>query len=359
MVKAVCRRVGAVFFAAFLAAAVVLSLLLPFPENVSAEEERYLCTWQDGSVTEETYASSYPDSVSDEDGGLRLLRGDLYGEVSPTEKYLSIRQTLKTGGLEKLLALSSEGVTRFERLAIWRLARDRVWYSLGYFVWDGNGLKEVGSAAGERLILLSGSISASRLKAAGTKHLELRGEAQITSRTLTGTMVESVTACPPYLTDGGVIYLDTGTAVRLVAALPNVTSLKISGNDYADAGALLAAQKLESVTLPFAGNSPVYGNYFYGEVAYLFSNGKEYFVPPTLKSVKITGGLLISHAFYRMNAVEETDFCGMAGENIAFDALADCTALKRVHTPNANVQLSGRFSSYVAPCGCTVFERIA
>ncbi|MDE6059717.1 MAG: hypothetical protein K2G44_06750 [Clostridia bacterium] len=359
MVKAVLGRVGTVLLAALLVAAVALSLFSSFPKNASADEEKYLCTWQNGSVTEETYATAYGDFLSDEDGTLRLLRGDLYGEISATEKYLSVVQTLEEGGLEELLALSIEGVTRLELLALWRLTRGRVWYSAGYFVWDGNGLKEVGSAEGEHLILLSGSISASRLRAAGAKQLELRSEAQITSQTLTGTSVESVTAYPPYFTDGGVIYLDTGTAVRLVAALPNSTSLTVNGNDYADEGALLAAEKLETLTLPFAGNAPVYGNYFHGEVAYLFSNGREYFVPPTLKRVRITGGLLISHAFYRMNAVEEIDLCGMDARVIAPDALADCTAWKRVHSPNANVQLSGRFSSYVAPCGCTVFERIA
>ena len=351
------RRILVIALTVLFAVGIAVCIIEPLPKTAEAEE-CYFCRWEDGTVSEETYASAYPDFADCFEHTIRLQRGGQYGEIETTERYDTVYRTMLTGGLAELLALSTAGINRLEQLALWRVSRGCIWYSSGYFVWEEDGLAEVRFATGEKLILLSGTISARRLQRTGATCLELRAEAEINSKTLVGTSVETVTACAPYVSEGGAVYLNTGTAVRLVAAVPSVTSLTVRKIDYADEGALLAAQNLQSVTLPFAGNasSPV-GHNYRGEFAYLFSDGSQYLVPASLKSVKITGGALVSHAFYRCSSVEEIDLCGMNAEAIHADAFVDCTGLKRLHTPNAKVTLRGAYTSQRLPCGCTLFIR--
>ena len=322
MVKVRFKRFGLIVFSLLFFICAAFSLFLPFPKDAGAVGESYFCRWEDGRVSNETYASAYPDYFNSSCNSIFLCRGGIYGEIQTSKQFQTVYRTLFTGGLAELLSLSGNGISRLERLAVWRSTNGWIWYSSGYFVWN-EGLTETASAKGEKLILLSGRISALRLNKTGAKHLELRSEAEFDVKTIYGTKVEKITANAPYAERGGAVYLDTGTAVRLTAALPPVTSLTVSGNDYADEGALLAAQNLQSLTLPFAGNAPVKSNYFRGEIAYLFSDGTDYVVPVSLKRVKITGGLLVSHAFYRMSMVEEIDLCGMLAENIENNALAD------------------------------------
>ena len=355
---AVLKRVFTLALSAVFALAGVISLL-PLIRKAGAAREEYSCYWEDGTVTVETYASAYSDLFDNLEFSVTLLRDGLRGEIAPTAQFSKALRTVEAGGLAELLSLDGTRLTRLENLVLWRITRGRVWYSGGYFVWKENGLCEVNSAKGETLVLLSGSISASRLKATGAKILELRAEAVFDSDMLAGTAVETVTAYPPYSFEGGAVYLDTGTAKRLIAGLPALTSLTVSNCDYIDEGTLRPCASLESLTLPFAGNAPSgKGTSFHGELAYLFSDGRNYFVPAALKKVKITGGALVSHAFYRLGAVEEINLCGMLSENIHADALIDCVNLRFLHCPNANVRLFGNYSVHTAPCGCTVFERV-
>ena len=358
MVKRFLKRIASVWVSGFLIFLGSLSPFLPFPRSASAASETYAVRWDNNDVTEESYAELYSHYFGITENTICVYRRGMYGMIPTTERFEFVYDTLRTGGLAQLLSLSGEGISRLERLALWREFQGCVFYSAGFFVWNGQKLVEEEGATGDRVVLLSGSISSSRLQKTGAKSLELRAEAEIDSKTLIGTEIESITACAPYSVSEGAVYLDTGTAVRLIAAVPAVRELSVSGNGYADKGALLAAQNLQSLTLPFAGNAPEYSHYFKGELAELFSDGKNYSVPASLKKVKITGGLLVSHAFYRCHGVEEIDLCGMNASRIDRDALIDCTGWKRVHAPTARVNLCGTFQTYLADCGCTVFERI-
>lgn len=341
------------------AAATALLLFVPFAGEAGAAREEYVCKWENGAVTVETYSSAYSDSVDFSEFSVTLLREGVRGEIALTAQFPEFVRTVLTGGLAELLAFGGAPLTRLERLALWRMTRGRVWYSGGYFVWGEHGFCEVDSAQGETLVLLSGAITASQLKNTGAKILELRPEAIFRADMLVGTAVQSVTAYPPYFYESGAVYLDRGIARRLIAGVPVLTSLSVAQCDYADEGCLRACASLRSLTLPFAGNTPSgIESEFHGELAYLFSDGYDYFVPASLKRVKITGGVLVSHAFYRMNSVEEIDLCGMLPENIHTDALADCTGLRVLHSPSAEVRLAGSYCVGSAPCGCTVFERI-
>lgn len=353
------RRIATFGITVLLFASVMLSLVLPLSEFMGAGEEEYSCVWEDGTVTVETYASVYPDFVESSEVSVMLFREGLFGEIALSAQFSGMLRTLRTGGLAELLSLGRVPLTRLEKLVLWRTARGTVWYSGGYFVWSERGLRRIGFAIGEKLVLLSGTISAARLGNTGAKVLELRAEAELSAKSLVGTAVEKVTAYAPYTFENGAVYLDTGTATRLIAAVPACVSLELANYDYADEGALLACRRLEELTLPFAGNAPSgIGNYFCGEFAYLFSDGAEFLVPSSLKRVNISDGVLVSHAFYYCPGIEEINLCGMSSENIQCDAFLDCTGLKRLHTPSSEVSLCGNFVSHIAPCGCTVFQRI-
>lgn len=355
---AVLKRIALIALSAALVVVGILSIFLPLIKKAGALQEEYVCYWEDGAVTCETFASAYPDLVDNTEFSVTLLREGLCGEIAATPQFSRALRTIQTGGLAELLSLDAAQLTRLEQLVLWRVMRGRVWYSGGYFVWEENGLRQTGSAQGETLVLLSGSISAARLRDTGAINLELRAEAVFRADVLIGTAVEKVTAYPPYSVEGGAVYLDTGTAKRLIAAVPALASLSVSACDYIDEGALRPCVFLESLTLSFAGNAfSGKETSFHGELAYLFSDGKNYSVPAALKRVKITGGVLASHAFYLMGTVEEIDLCGMLSENIHEDAFADCANLRFLHCPNAEVRLFGGYSVYSAPCGCTVFER--
>lgn len=352
------RRIAFVGISVLVLAFAVLSLFLPLSKSAGAGREEYSCVWENGTTTVETYASVYPDVVECSEVSVTLSREGLVGEIALTAQLTKMLRTIRTGGLAELLSLTDAPLTRLEKLVLWRTARGTVWYGGGYFTWGEKGLQRVNSAEGETLVLLSGSITAARLKSTGAKILELRAEAELSAKTLVGTAVQKVTACAPYSYENGAIYLDTGTATRLIAAVPACVSLITKNYDYADEGALLPCRGLEELTLPFAGNAPSAGSEFRGELAYLFSDGTEFIVPSCLRRVNISGGVLVSHAFYRCTEIEEINLCGMSGEHIHRDAFLDCTGLQVLHTPNANVTLRGNFVSHAAPCGCTVFERI-
>lgn len=355
---AVLKRIFFIALGVIFAVSGTLLLFFPLAREAGAAREEYICNWENGTVTIETYASAYPDLINGFEDSITISRNGLRGEIIPTVQFPETVRILQTGGLAELLSLADTAVTRLERLLLWRITRGCVWYSGGYFVWGDGGFCEVGSAKGETLVLLSGPVTPSKLKATGANMLELRAEASLNADMLIGTAVEQVKAYPPYSYGSGAVYLDTGTARRLIAGVPATAFLTVTECDYIDEGALRPCVSLEELTLPFAGNAPSgEGTSFHGELAYLFSDGTNYFVPASLKRVNITGGVLVSHAFYRMGAVEEINLCGMLPGNIHADALADCMNLRMLHCPNAAVRLSGSYSASTAPCGCTVFER--
>lgn len=338
-----------------------LPLFFPLPRTLSAGAgESYLCRWESGEETQETYASALRDLDGMEEGVLVLGRDGMRGEISPGTECENAVSVLENGNMGELFALRTEGLARLERAALYRAYGERLWYAGEWFGWTGEAFARRSAGEAEEVVLLSGKISAARLLEAGTKTLFLRAEAEIDETTLCGTRVETVSAEEPYRAEGGCVCLSTAGGVRLVAGLPLATQIIVPADTaFADEGALLACTEIAGLTLPFVGSAKnSAGSGFKGELAHLFSTGEQYKIPQTLRKIRVTGGSLVSHAFYACSMLEEIDACGLGYDDIAYDAFADCTGLRLLHTPRGNVRLPGNFRISIAPCGCTVFERI-
>lgn len=337
------------------------SLFLPLGQRVRAGEERYRVALREGGETQVNFASAYGAFVGATETGTLLLDGEnLAGEITPSQAYAEIGRTLTEGNLNELLALNAAALPRLERVALWRAFSDCVWYAGEAFAYTGDGVSRASSASGDKLVLLEGSIAASRLIAFGTKVLELRPAAEIAAKSLVNTGVEKFVAFAPYEEDGGALYLDTAGGKRLVAGVPSALSLRIHDNYFADTGALLPCKKLVRLEVPFAGTaSSAAGENYRGELAELFRNGGEYEVPASFKTVRVRGGLIGATAFYGCGGLREIDLCGVAAENISVSAFEGCGELVRLHTPRASVNLPGEYESRVLSCGCTLYERTA
>lgn len=351
-------RAGAITAAVLFGSLCVFTLFLPLPDKTAAfSDEMYTCAWEDGSATEENYYSAYSAFTEAGAFGIYLQRGGLHGTVTPTAGYGAAYETLAYGNLAELYALKP-AVTRLERAALWRSFHDRVWYDGGYFIYDGTQVVPSGPTVKNEFVLLEGRVSASVLRRTEAKTLFVREAAELTARSLIGTEVERLEAEKPYSTSGGALYLETEGGTRLVTAVPALKSLTVEGNEFADRGALYACRGLEELTVPFVGNT-IYSNAtdYDGTFAWLFYFDGDYLVPSSLKRVKVTDGILNDFAFYRCSEVEKIDVCGLSAADISPTAFESCTGWKKIHCPNANIILEGEFVSYIADCGCTVFER--
>ena len=351
------KTLSATFAVVFFCAAVVL-LFVPFPSGVNGTDERYLCVWEDGSVTSESYVSAYEGLSVSSDFEMMLLRGGKAGKITPTPQYFKLIDILQSGGLNELLEANAAEVSPLERVAIWRGTRDTIWYYERCYVWGADGLTSAVSPAGGRLILLSGMVRARALAATCAHTLELRLGAEIGAASLVGTQIQTVVACAPYRAAENGILLDTDTAVRYVSGLPSANRLTVPAVDFIDRGALLPCKQLTELELPFAGSSARPSDKdFVGELRFLFSSGNAYTVPAMLKRVKIAGGVLMENAFFGFDSVENVDLCGMSSENIHADALLPLGNLRTVHAPTATLNLTGTYELSTAACGCTIYTR--
>lgn len=335
-------------------------LFAPLPASVAARtQEYYRCVWADGTETEESYFSAYLSLMGLEGDVLVLGRAGELGTIAAGDACIAAAKILEAGEFGELMVLGTEGLTRLECAALYRRYSGRLWYAGEFFQWTGDAFSRTSAYEAREIVLLDGSISASRLAAAGATRLYVHGGAAFEKEMLEGTAVEEVVAAPPYLSAGNTVCLSTPGGVRLLAGMPTAKSITVPDSVYfADEGALLACTELEEITLPFAGSakSPA-GSAYRGEFAHLFSTGKEYKVPQTLRKVRVTGGYLTSHAFYTCRMIEEIDACGVASEQIEAEAFVDCTSLRTLHTPRADVTLRGTFTARALPCGCTLYER--
>ena len=330
---------------------------LPFPQRIPTEGDSYRCEWEDGSVSEENFAALYSDFVGTDGEFIYIERGGVHGKCELCAKELY--RTLKRGNFGELNALRLSGAeSRLDRAALFRTGPHPRWFADEYYEWTGASLKRTRVRECESLVCLSGKI-ASPLKATRAEAVDLRAEAEMTADAFLGTNVGSVTAEPPYGTEHGLVYLDTVSGRRLIAAIPNVAEAEVK-SDYCDEGALLAAEGLCRLKLPFLGSgADVNSSYYRGELAHLFSLNGEYRVPESLKSVRVTGGAVISYAFYACPLIEEVDLCGVNPADISPTAFLNLSSLRILHVPKRDVLLpAGTFSSSTAACGCTVYERI-
>lgn len=355
----VLRKTLSVAAAILIGCGMIALLVFPLPVGTEAAGGVYLCEWEDGTRTEESYASAYTDfSHVDEEGRIILTRENGTGTIVPSDDFSAFYRTVTKGSIADLLSLPADGLKRLEQFAAYRFCSDKVWVSGGAFFAYSTAFTRVDPEDAEEVILLDGSITAARLIKWKTTSLHIRSDASVTSKTLRGTLVSSVSAQPPYYADGTALYLDTAGGRRLVSGIPSARNFVMKNCDFADEGALLPCGKMETLTLGFVGNSASdMGSDFRGELAHLFSTGSEYLVPSTLRKVTVTGGVLVSHAFYRCSSLQEIDACGMDKDKIDGDAFVDCVNLQSLHSPRADVRLQGNFVSTVLPCGCTLFER--
>lgn len=335
-----------------------VAVFLPMPRT-SSDSEVYLCAWSDGTETEIGYFEACRDLYGMDGDGILLRRGELTGVVGAGSACLAAVETLETGGLERLLQTNVSLMTELERAALYRRYRARLYFAGGFFGWTGERFERTGAGGADELVLLAGAIPRESFVSVGAKTVQLRAAAEFSASLLAGTQVERVFAEYPYSANGDAVCIFSTGGTRLIAGMPLSRAVHVPAEtEFADEGALLPCQSLEEVELPFLGNSAnAFGTGYRGEFAYLFSSEEGYFVPATLKKVRVTGGAIVSHAFYACGTVEEIDACGVPWDRIGQDAFSDCTGLRLLHSPRRDVELSGSFTRRTAPCGCTVFVR--
>lgn len=351
------KRITKRCFGVLIAIVFVALIMLPIA-LLLIRGERYLCTFEDGTTSRLSYAEAYELlSGFDEGGDILLVRDGVYGTVSTGEEAKVAFSILSTADLGELYAMHTDGVSRLERAALFHAFGDVLFLDGGEsFSFDGSRVLRLNDTKeAHKAVLLGGRVTATQLKAIRARELELRTRAEFTAAALVGTVVEEVTAYEPYAASGNVVYRNTPSGRRLIAGLPNATFLEADCN-FADRGALLPCVNIQSLVLPFVGSGDTVTTDFHGELAYLFSTASEYRVPETLARVRVTGGVLVSFAFYDCAGLTEIDACGVKAENIAEDAFMGLD-LRLLHTPRKDVLLGGEYISCTAPCGCTVFEK--
>ena len=360
------RRALCTLFAVLMFAGCTAAVILPLPQAAGAAQQTYVCRWAEGE-TRETYASAYPALVGAGKEGAVLERAGERGVVAPTAAYRALYDVLEGGSLAVLLEQSAAGLARIERAAVFRTFAPRLWYARDdWFAWNGNCVVRTSLSArsrAETLTLFSDPPSPSVLAALGAKRLIfpdiLAKEGLIEAADLVGTAVEAVTMSAPYAFAGGVVTLDTPGGRRIVCGMPTATALTLPDAEFADEGALLACERLASVTIPFAGSAKsAVGSRFTGQFAHLFCESDGTFrVPETLREITVTGGTLAAFAFYACPAVERVNACGVAAERISEQAFAGMDGLQALHSPRADVMLTGYFTASPLACGCTLFVR--
>ncbi len=354
------RAASAIACAVVLAACVLL-LFTPFPRGAAAEDESYLCEWSDGSVSEESYASAFSAYVESDGEGALLVRGALSGKILFGEAFRKGYAVLNGGELANILALGTDGLLRLECAALFCAFSDTLFYDGGYFEWDGNGFVRTQARKARELCLLSGGLARGVLLKTGAEKLILRKGARISAEDFIGSSVREAEAAFPYSFENGAAYFYEAGNKRLAAGLPHVETIAVSSDtDYADEGALSPCSRLREVTLPFCGNGrEKNGETYFGEFGYVFGRDEagRYAVPETLARVTVTGGFLVSRAFYLCPYVREVNACGVPAEHISPDAFAGMNGLEYLHCPCADLALDGDFVAETLSCGCTAFRK--
>lgn len=233
---------GAVLFAAALIA-VLPRAGRPRPR------EYFLCEWEDGAVTHESYNSAYSSMIGIAADAVLLQKNSRTGAIRGGEDFVKVRQTLETGEIAALFALGEEDLTALERAALFRAFSDVGYYSSELYTFDGVSLIRSERRTCSKIVLLSGDLPAGFLRETGAQTLEVGAEAELTARALVGSELKEFLAREPYFERGGALYVESVAGVRLVCALPHLTSLRVTC-DFADEGALAACTRLETLTLP-------------------------------------------------------------------------------------------------------------
>ncbi len=343
---------------ALLLAAVYIALLfLPYPRAVEFPRDSYRVVWSDGSVTEENFASaaSLLDGVG-ENGEILLRRDGLTGSCFDVENVKAAREILEGGELALMLSMDFS-LDRLGSAALYHVYGGTLYFDAGdWFAFTGERAELTQIRKAGRVFFTGGDLAASALLSTEASTLIVGDLAEFSYKTIDGTAV-TVEGRTRYLTvDGAIVDAELGGS--LAAGQPLATQISVPDVAASKLGALLPCKRLVSLDLPFLGSGPVAaGEKFRGELGYLFTDGNAYFVPDTLKRVRVRGGALISFAFYACASLEEIDACGVDPDAIERQAFAGLENLRTLHTPQKDVVLTGEFVSHTAACGCTVYER--
>ncbi len=328
------RKIIGIVFVALFAVVCILSLFLPLPAQIGRAEARYRCVWENGT-SQETFASVHSAICGASEVGVLLERDGTRGVIEGSERFSDVFATLGGGSLAELLSLQSGGLSAPEQVALLRTFSGYVWYAEGSFVWNGEKVVENEKTTAQTVVLLSGELKRGYLSATGATSLVVCAEAQVSAEDFVGSAVETLVAKPPYFVSNEALYLQTAGGKRLVAALPNVTSLSVDRDTrFLDDGALAPCTHLQTLEIPFVGNvqNPYFGSLFVTD-----GEGK-FVIPSTLERVRVKSGKIYSHAFYGCDFLQEIDVRGV--HEIEKDAFSDCVSLRRV-TSSVELELAG------------------
>ncbi len=330
---------------------------LPLPTCYEGGKEWYDCSWEDGSVSRESYVSALSAYSYMTDREIGLKKEGKEGKIAVGARAKSLYVALSSAPLAELLRLNATGISRIEQYALLSTYGNGCYYDGDKFSWQGDRFARTSLRQFESVSLLSGEVPQSVLVASEAKLLRLYAQSRISGNTLVDSKIERVEAFSPYESSGNAIYR-VGVDRRLIAALPFVEDFT-ADCDFIDQNAFAACTSLVRLTLPFCGNSSLANSEaFCGDLGALFQmdeNG-EYVVPDSLKEIQITGGVVTASAFYRLNGVEELTLCGMKGENVSATAFEGLVKLKLLHTPK-EVLLTGGFVKTELECGCVLYLR--
>lgn len=355
------RKWGSVLLAILFGIGFTLVLFLPFPKALQGTSGEYPILWSDGNSRIESYASAYGAFTGfTAEGNLLFGRNGLTGVLQSSEDMKEIKRALDEGDVDPLILADGE-LSPLESAALFKEYADTLYYCADTWLsFNGERLAPATDIHAEKVFLTDGEISATSLSLSGAELLILGDDADFSADALVGTRVR-VEGRGRYRVENGAVIL-TEIAGSLKAGEPLAENLYIPDVGYCFMGALRPCQSLVSLSVPFLGNLPMKeaGDLtIQGELGYLFTDGHDYFIPDSLKRVEIRGGYLTSYAFYRCHGVEEINACGVSPENIERQAFVGADHLRYLHTPRADVVLdhAEEFTSYVADCGCTVYER--
>ena len=354
-----CRKILTIALSALFSLAWVALLLFPAVKRVRGSGEVYVCRWADGTQTNESFASAYSVFLGCDGTRICLNRNGVSGEISVSPCFTAYYETLLHGTAREVLALDASAPNTLERVALWCNFFERAWWSENsFYVWTEEGAQTVHSTRCKELVVEGDGLTATALKNTRATVIEVRASSYFSVQKLVGSSVTKLRGVAPYFTENGALYLHTAGGTRLVASAPDTLSLTALDYDFADEGALVLCDKLQSLTLPFVGTARSTGNENYRpEIAALFLYGKEYQIPSTLKRVTVTGGEIGATAFYRMEGLEGIVLCGVDANSISRDAFAGCTSLRSLHAPVADIPLADGFSRRNLDCGCTLYTR--
>lgn len=349
------RNIAVRVLFSLLVAGSVCSLFLPPPRAVSPNDFGYICRFE-GSVELLRFAEIYPLLDGTDGQTIYLDREGERGAVAGSEPFSRAYGLLSDGPFADLYALRTDGLNSVERAALFRAFGGTSYYAGEEFRYGGVRLERMTRANADRVVLLDGALPKGYLSDMGASELVITSSASVKAEDLAGSEVCKITAFSPYRAEGDALYYDGAEGIRLVAAFPVAKELSLLGMDFIDRGALAPCKELTSLTLAFVGASPDLRGGAWVEFSALFD--EEYGVPAGLKRVKVTGGSLAAYCFLGAPAVEEIDCCGMDPANIDPGAFTGC-GWRILHTPRADLALSGSYESETAPCGCTVYRRLS